>query len=142
MKCLWPVMMTYVILWNIETTETYRKKDTISLNDSSANYTRQKYTYTKVNDFRWSLYSNNAVEDKVFPNDWLADNTYSTSTQRSNDLEKGSEKPSTPSFSGRLWLGVSYDQTSLCSSKMFESSSLRSGDVLGKVWLQTRMQEV
>ena len=54
--------------------------------------------YTKVNDFRWFLYSTNATEGRVFPNN----NAYSMSTLRSNDLEKGWGKPSTPSFSGRL----------------------------------------
>ena len=41
----------------------------------------------------------------------------------------------------RLWLGVWHDQTVLNSSKMFESSSRCSCNELGKVWLQTRMQE-
>ena len=35
-----------------------------------------------------------------------ANNAHSTSTLRSNDLEKGRGKPSEPSSSGQLWLGV------------------------------------
>ena len=96
--------------------------------------------YTKVNDFRWFLYSDNAAEGRVFPNDWLTNNAYSTSTLRSIDLEKGWGKPSAPSFFGRLRLGLWHDHTSLYSSKMFESSSSCSCAELGKVCLQTRMQ--
>ena len=65
--------------------------------------------YTKMNDFRWFLYSNNAVEDESLPpppNNWITNTAYSTSTLRSNDLEKGWEKPPEHPFSGRLWLGV------------------------------------
>ena len=80
--------------------------------------------YTKVNEFQWFLYSNRAAEGgESSTNNWLTNTAYSTSTLRSNDLEKGRGKPSTPPVSGRLWLGVWHDQTSLCSSKMFESSS-------------------
>ena len=44
-KLLWPVMMTYLMLWNLYGTESYRKKNMTScLNDSSANYTSTKYT--------------------------------------------------------------------------------------------------
>ena len=40
-----------------------------------------------------------------FTNNWLTNTAYLTSTLRSNDLEKGRGKPSTPPVSGRLWLG-------------------------------------
>ena len=91
--------------------------------------------YNKVNEFRWFLYSNRAAEWESLPPTthfieccvhccgWqifhisasflllslfvqLTNTAYSTSTLRSNDLEKGRGKPSTPPVSGRLWLGV------------------------------------
>ena len=60
------------------------------------------------NNFRWFFYSNYADEGRVFPNEWLtnSNNASSTRTLRSNDLVKGWEKPSAPSFSDKLWLGV------------------------------------
>ena len=42
--CLWPVMMTYVMLLNLSGTGIYNKKNTTSWKDSSANYTSPKYT--------------------------------------------------------------------------------------------------
>ena len=69
----------------------------------------QLYTskvYTKVDDFRWFLYSNRADEGESSNNDWLTNTRYSTSTLHSNDLEKGWGKTSAPPFSGRMWLGV------------------------------------
>ena len=111
--------------------------------DQFDRYVCQLYTskaYTKVNDFRWFLCSNRAAEKEGLPpNDWLTNNAYSTSTLRCHDLKKGWGKPSGPPFSGPLWLGVLHDQTSLY--LMFESSSLCSCDELGKVWLQTWLQE-
>ena len=101
-----------------------------------------RLVYTKMNDFRRFLYSNNAVEGEgLYPNNWLTNTAYSTSTLRSNDLEKGWEKTTEPPFSGRLCLGVWHDQTGLNSITIFESSSPCSCDELGQVWLQTLVQE-
>ena len=60
--------------------------------------------YTKVNEYRWFLSRSGGGESST--NNWLTNTAYSTSTLRSNDLEKGRGKPSTPPVSGRLWLGV------------------------------------
>ena len=113
--------------------------------DQLERFVRQLYkskVYTQVNEFRWFLYCNRASKGgETSTNNWLTNTAYSTSTLRANDLEKGWWKPSTPPVSGRLWLGVWHDQTSLCSSKMFESSSPCSCDELSKVWMQTWMQE-
>ena len=79
--------------------------------------------YTEVNDCRWLLYSNRAqLTGRVFPNDWIIN----------SDFEKSWRRPSVPPISGRLWLGVWHYQTSLYSSKLFESSSPCSWDALGK----------
>ena len=96
-------------------------------------------SYIKVNELRWFLYSNRAAEGESLP---TMTDSLTLHIQRAHYvaiiLRKAGESQSAPLVSGRLSLGVWHDQTSLCSSKMFESCSY---DELGKVWMQTWTQE-
>ena len=123
-KCLWPVMMTYLMLWNW-TVWTIRLP--------TIHQRERVFVVLVLQSRSWRGESS--------PNDSLTNNSYSMSTLRSNDLETGWRKPSVPPVSGRLLFRVWRDQTSLNSGQMFESSSPCSCDELGQVWLQTRMQE-
>ena len=99
----------------------------------------QLYTskiFTKVNDFRWLLYSNCTAEEEILP---PTTGSLTMHIQRTHYVAMIWRKAR--EIHPRLWLGVWHDQRVLNSSKMFESSSRCSCNELGKVWLHTRMQE-
>ncbi len=137
----WMVLQSVYDMWRWHALESLDHRDlSQEWIDQFEWFAWQLYTskvFTKVNDCRCLLYSNRTAEEEILP---PTTGSLTMHIQRTHYVLAMIWRKAMESHP-RLWLGVWHDQTVLNSSKMFESSSRCSCNELGKVWLQTRMQE-